>query len=79
MRSEPINFLPPNVFIYNKEPKDEIPETVTHVKVDPSVKEIHASQLGWRAFVLTNLTTMGLLCVVSFRRLLWDDVASDII
>jgi hypothetical protein len=33
---------PPNVFIYRGETKDEIPgETVTHVKVDPSVKEIH--------------------------------------
>jgi hypothetical protein len=33
---------PPNVFIYNKDTKDAIPNNVTHVKVDPSVKEIHA-------------------------------------
>jgi hypothetical protein len=33
---------PPNVFIYNKDTKDDIPKTVTHVKVDPSIKEIHA-------------------------------------
>jgi hypothetical protein len=33
---------PPNVFIYNKDTKDDIPDNVTHVKVDPSVKEIHA-------------------------------------
>jgi hypothetical protein len=32
---------PRNVFIYSKETKDKIPKTVTHVKVDPSVKEIH--------------------------------------
>jgi hypothetical protein len=36
---------PPNVFIYRGETKYEIPEdvihVVTHVKVDPSVKEIH--------------------------------------
>jgi hypothetical protein len=32
---------PPNVFIYNKDTKDDIPDNVTHVKVDPSVKEIH--------------------------------------
>jgi hypothetical protein len=32
---------PPNVFIYRGETKDEIPRDVTHVKVDPSVKEIH--------------------------------------
>jgi hypothetical protein len=35
-------FEPPNVFIYNKDTtKDAIPNNVTHVKVDPSVKEIH--------------------------------------
>jgi hypothetical protein len=33
---------PPNVFIYNEDTKDDIPNNVTHVKVDPSVKEIHA-------------------------------------
>jgi hypothetical protein len=33
---------PPNVFIYNKDTtKDAIPNNVTHVKVDSSVKEIH--------------------------------------
>jgi hypothetical protein len=32
---------PPNVFIYSKDTKDAIPKNVTHVKVDPSVKEIH--------------------------------------
>jgi hypothetical protein len=32
---------PPNVFIYNEDTKDDIPNNVTHVKVDPSVKEIH--------------------------------------
>jgi hypothetical protein len=32
---------PPNVFIYNKDTKDAIPRNVTHVRVDPSVKEIH--------------------------------------
>jgi hypothetical protein len=33
---------PPNVFIYNKDTtKDAIPRHATHVKVDPSVKEIH--------------------------------------
>jgi hypothetical protein len=33
---------PPNVFIYNKDTKDDhIPFNVTHVKVGPSVKEIH--------------------------------------
>jgi hypothetical protein len=32
---------PPNVFIYNEDTKDAIPKNVTHVKVDPSVKEIH--------------------------------------
>jgi hypothetical protein len=37
---------PPNVFIYNKDTKDDIPLDVTHVKVDPSVKEIHV-----RAFI----------------------------
>jgi hypothetical protein len=30
-----------DVFIYNKSTKNEIPVYVTHVKVDPSVKEIH--------------------------------------
>jgi hypothetical protein len=29
------------VFIYNKDTKGDIPRNVTHVKVDPSVKEIH--------------------------------------
>jgi hypothetical protein len=33
---------PRNVFIYNEDTKDDIPDNVTHVKVDPSVKEIHA-------------------------------------
>jgi hypothetical protein len=34
---------PPNVFIYNKETKEApIPNNITHVKVDPSVKEIRA-------------------------------------
>jgi hypothetical protein len=33
---------PPTIFIYNKDTtKDAIPNNVTHVKVDPSVKEIH--------------------------------------
>jgi hypothetical protein len=32
---------PPTIFIYNKDTKDDIPRNVTHVKVDPSVKEIH--------------------------------------
>jgi hypothetical protein len=33
---------PPTIFIYNKDTKDaDIPNNVTHVKVDPSVKEIH--------------------------------------
>jgi hypothetical protein len=32
---------PPNVFIYNEDKKYHIPNNVTHVKVDPSVKEIH--------------------------------------
>jgi hypothetical protein len=32
---------PPTIFIYNKDTKDDIPDNVTHVKVDPSVKEIH--------------------------------------
>jgi hypothetical protein len=32
---------PPNIFIYNEVTKDAIPDNVTHVKVDPSVKEIH--------------------------------------
>jgi hypothetical protein len=31
-----------DVFIYNEDTKDAIPNNVTHVKVDPSVKEIHA-------------------------------------
>jgi hypothetical protein len=31
---------PRNVFIYNEDTKDDIPDNVTHVKVDPSVKEI---------------------------------------
>jgi hypothetical protein len=31
---------PPTIFIYNKNKKDVIPRNVTHVKVDPSVKEI---------------------------------------
>jgi hypothetical protein len=32
----------PNVFfIYNNDTRNAIPKTVTHVKVDPSVKEIH--------------------------------------
>jgi hypothetical protein len=31
-----------DVFIYNEGTKDEIPAYVTHVRVDPSVKEIHA-------------------------------------
>jgi hypothetical protein len=35
---------PPNVFIYNKDTKNApIPNNVTHVKVDPSFKEIHAA------------------------------------
>jgi hypothetical protein len=33
---------PPNVIICNKDTKDDIPDNATHVKVDPSVKEIHA-------------------------------------
>jgi hypothetical protein len=33
---------PTNVFIYNEDTKDDIPDNVTHVKVDSSVKEIHA-------------------------------------
>jgi hypothetical protein len=33
---------PPNVFIYNEDTKGDIPRNVTHVKVDPSAKEIHA-------------------------------------
>jgi hypothetical protein len=34
---------PPNVFIYDEDTRDApIPRNVTHVKVDPSVKEIHA-------------------------------------
>jgi hypothetical protein len=34
---------PPTIFIYNKETtKDVIPRNVTHVKVHPSVKQIHA-------------------------------------
>jgi hypothetical protein len=32
---------PPNVFIYNEDSQGDIPLNVTHVKVDPSVKEIH--------------------------------------
>jgi hypothetical protein len=41
MTSESLNTSEsPNAFIYNEETKDEIPKTVTHVKVDPSVKEI---------------------------------------
>jgi hypothetical protein len=32
---------PPNVFIYNEDTKGDIPPYVTHVKVNPSVKEIH--------------------------------------
>jgi hypothetical protein len=37
---------PPDVFIYNEDTKRNIPLNVTHVKVDPSVKEIgdHAFQ-----------------------------------
>jgi hypothetical protein len=42
MTSEASIAEPPNVFIYNKDTKDDIPDNVTHVKVDPSVKEIHA-------------------------------------
>jgi hypothetical protein len=34
---------PPTIFIYNEDTKDDIPDNVTHVKVDPSVKEIHAA------------------------------------
>jgi hypothetical protein len=30
------------VFIYNEDTKDAMPKNVTHVKVDPSVKKIHA-------------------------------------
>jgi hypothetical protein len=30
----------PNAFIHNEETKDEIPQTVTYVKVNPSVQEI---------------------------------------
>jgi hypothetical protein len=33
---------PPTIFIYNKVTKYDIPINVTHVKVDPSVKEIRA-------------------------------------
>jgi hypothetical protein len=33
---------PTNIFTYNAVTKDAIPRNVTHVKVDPSVKEIHA-------------------------------------
>jgi hypothetical protein len=32
---------PPTIFIYNEDTKDDIPRNVTHVKVDPFVKEIH--------------------------------------
>jgi hypothetical protein len=38
-------FEPPDVFIYHEETKDAIPRNVTHVKVDPSVKEIHDEAL----------------------------------
>ncbi len=41
MASEVISIPePPNVFIYNENTKGDIPNDVTHVKVDPSVKEI---------------------------------------
>jgi hypothetical protein len=39
-KSEPSIPEPPNVFIYNEDTKGDIPRNVTHVKVDPSVKEI---------------------------------------
>jgi hypothetical protein len=41
MTSEASFPKPPNVFIYSEDTKDEIPNNVIHVKVDPSVKEIH--------------------------------------
>jgi hypothetical protein len=34
---------PPTIFIYNEDTKDDIPNNVTHVKVDPSVKEINSN------------------------------------
>jgi hypothetical protein len=40
---------PPNVFIYKEDTKDDIEITVTHVKVDSSVKKIHEHD-GYGAF-----------------------------
>jgi hypothetical protein len=42
MTSEASNPEPPTIFIYNEHTKDDVPNNVTHVKVDPSAKEIHA-------------------------------------
>jgi hypothetical protein len=40
MTSEASIPKPPTIFIYNEDTEDDIPNNVTHVKVDPSVKEI---------------------------------------
>jgi hypothetical protein len=42
---------PPNVFIYRGETRGDIPDDVTHVKTDHSVKEIHVETT---ATVLTD-------------------------
>jgi hypothetical protein len=57
---------PPKVFIYNDDTKNDIPKTVTHVKVDPSVKEIHDRAFKWRRSLVEVEFSEGLERIGSF-------------
>jgi hypothetical protein len=49
-----------NVFIYNEDTKNAIPQNVTHVKVDPSVKVIHKKAFSVRRSLVAVEFSEGL-------------------
>jgi hypothetical protein len=57
---------PCNIFIYNEDTKYDIPKTVTHVKVDPSVKEIHDRAFKWHQSLVKVEFSEGLERIGSF-------------